>query len=88
MTNGTITCTDTINVIVDAFNSTVNNPTICEGDSVLLTASASQPEELFLWSPSGQTTNSIMVGPNIFSVYRFLYNCCLSSFIDCFLSYG
>ena len=73
MTNGTITCTDTVNVIVDAPIVTVNNPTICEGDSVLLTASASQPGGTFSWSPSGQTTNSIMVAPNTSSQYTVSY---------------
>jgi hypothetical protein len=51
----------------------VNNPTICSGSSVLLTANPSVTGGTFLWSPGGQTTSAITVSPTANTTYSVTY---------------
>ena len=73
MTNGVDTCFDTIDVIVDAPIVTVNDTTICEGEMVQLTASATQAGGTYSWG-TGQTTQSITVSPTTTTQYTVSYN--------------
>ncbi|NBR13367.1 MAG: hypothetical protein EBU01_02150, partial [Crocinitomicaceae bacterium] len=59
---------------------TVTNPTICTGQSATLQATSSLPGGTFAWTPSGETTNSIIVTPSGTSSYSVQYtlNGCLS----------
>jgi len=74
MSNGSITCYDTVYVIVDAPIVTVNNPTICEGESTQLTANATQPGGTFSWAPTGDSTQTITVSPNSNTQYTVSYS--------------
>ena len=60
---------------------TINNATICEGDSVILTATPNLPGGTILWTPNGATTNSITTNPLVTSTYSAVYtlNGCPSS---------
>jgi gliding motility-associated-like protein len=60
---------------------TINNGTICEGDSVILTANPNLPGGTILWTPNGETTNSITANPSVTSTYSAVYtlNGCPSS---------
>ena len=52
---------------------TVNNATLCSGQSATLTASPSAPGGSYLWSPGGQTTSAITVSPTTNSTYSVIY---------------
>jgi gliding motility-associated-like protein len=52
---------------------TVNSATICSGQAATLTATPSTAGGTFLWSPGGQTTNSISVSPTSNSNYSVVY---------------
>ena len=52
---------------------TINNPTICEGDSTILTLNATPPGGTYLWS-NGQTTQSIVVSPTTTTTYTVTYD--------------
>lgn len=52
---------------------TVNNATICSGQSATLTASPSAPGGTYLWSPGGQTTSDITESPTTNSTYSVVY---------------
>jgi len=60
---------------------TVNNPTICSGNSTVLTATSSTSGGSYLWSPGGQTTQSITVNPSSTTPYSVVYtlNGCASA---------
>ncbi len=53
---------------------TVNSPTICFGESVTLSAVSDGSTGLYLWSPGGETTQSIVVSPNTTSDYTVMYS--------------
>jgi gliding motility-associated-like protein len=76
---GTSTAQATVNVN-PAPTVTVNNPTICAGQSVTLTATPSSPGGTYLWS-NGATTQSITVSPGSTTSYTVTYtlNGCPSS---------
>jgi gliding motility-associated-like protein len=59
----------------------VNSPTICEGQSATISATASIPSGTYLWSPNGETTSSITVNPSITTSYSLVYdvNGCISA---------
>lgn len=59
--------------IASAPSITLNNTTICSGQSATLTASPSTPGGTFLWSPGGQTTNTITVSPLTTTNYNVVY---------------
>jgi gliding motility-associated-like protein len=63
---GTITVNPTPTV-------TVNNPTICSGSNVSLTAVGSPNGGTYLWSPGGQSTASITVNPTTTTTYSVNY---------------
>jgi gliding motility-associated-like protein len=60
---------------------TVNNASICEGQSATLTATPSATGGTYDWTPNGQTTSSINVSPLTSSTYGVTYtlNGCVSS---------
>ena len=53
---------------------TINTPTICSGNSTILTATPSSLGGTYLWSPGGQTTQSISVSPAVSTTYSVDYN--------------
>lgn len=53
---------------------TVNSETICLGNSTTLTANPSVSGGNFLWSPGGQTTQSITVSPSSNTTYSVVYS--------------
>lgn len=53
---------------------TVNNPSICAGQSVTLTATPSAGGGNYQWTPGGQTTNSITVNPSATTSYSVQYS--------------
>lgn len=52
---------------------TVNSVTICAGQSATLNATPSQGGGTYLWSPGGQTTQSITVSPGSTTTYTVTY---------------
>ncbi len=52
---------------------TVNDPVICFGDSVLLTAVGSEPGGNYTWSPTNQNTTSIWVSPSQTTEYTLVF---------------
>lgn len=52
---------------------TVNNATICNGNTATLTATPSIAGGSFVWSPGGETTNSISVNPTSTTTYSVTY---------------
>lgn len=53
---------------------TVNNATVCNGTSAVLTATPSTLGGTYLWSPGGQNTQSITVSPSSTTTYSVLYD--------------
>lgn len=51
----------------------LENPTICTGQSTVLTTSTSIPGGSFAWTPGGQTTATISVNPATTSTYSVVY---------------
>ena len=72
-------CTDpvvsSIEVVSDATSPTIsiNNPTICAGESVILTATPSTSGGNYLWT-TGEITSSITVSPNSNTTYNCAYD--------------
>jgi gliding motility-associated-like protein len=52
----------------------VNSSTICPGSSAILTATASPIGGTYLWSPNGETTQTISVSPASTTTYSVAYN--------------
>jgi gliding motility-associated-like protein len=77
-------CADTAyqNIIVNPTPSiSVNSDTICEGQSVIIEAIPDLPGGTYLWTPTGQTTQSIAVVPTMTMTYSVAYalNGCTTS---------
>jgi gliding motility-associated-like protein len=71
-----IGCPDTTTVTITSTSSTtvsVNSQTICTGNSTTLTATPSLSGGTYLWSPGGQTTQTISVNPTATTVYTVTY---------------
>ncbi len=51
----------------------INNPVICSGNTVMLTASPSLPGGTYSWLPGGEQTSSISVQPLVTSGYSLVY---------------
>ncbi len=51
----------------------VNSPTICEGDTAVLTVNATPPGGTYLWN-TGATTQSISVTPTVTTTYTVTYD--------------
>jgi len=66
----TATSTVTVNPLPTV---TVNNQTICAGQSATLTATPSAGGGTYLWSPGGATTPSITVSPGATTTYTVTY---------------
>lgn len=83
--NGCVSTSEigTINVGVTPI-LTVVDETICEGETVTLTPTPSAGGGTYLWSPGGETTQTISVSPNTTSIYSIIYtlNGCPSASID------
>ena len=62
----------------------VNDVTICSGESATLTANPSLLGGIYSWSPNGQTTQDILVNPIVNSTYSVIYtlNGCPSNSIS------
>jgi gliding motility-associated-like protein len=54
--------------------SILENPTICTGQSTVLTTSTSIPGGTFAWNPGGQTTPTITVNPASSTNYTVIYS--------------
>jgi gliding motility-associated-like protein len=67
------TATATTTIIVNAVTLAVNSATICSGSSATLTATPSVTGGDYLWSPGGQTTQSITVSPASNAIYTCIY---------------
>ena len=65
--------TDNITITVTNLTISVNNDTICSGSSTILTATPSDPGGTYLWSPGGQTIQSITVSPITNAIYTCVY---------------
>lgn len=65
--NSTVTVNSAPSVSVD-------NQTICAGSSATLTATPSVSGGTYVWSPGGQTTNSITVSPGSTANYSVIYS--------------
>jgi gliding motility-associated-like protein len=52
----------------------VDSVTICSGGNGVLTATPSETGGSYLWSPGGQTTQSITVSPTVSTSYRVTYS--------------
>jgi gliding motility-associated-like protein len=63
----------TTTIIVNAITLAVNSATICSGSSTTLTATPSITGGSYLWSPGGQTTQSITVSPGSNAIYTCVY---------------
>ena len=70
--NGCI-ATSTTTITVNQLSVTVNSSTICAGQSATLTATPSTTGGTYIWSPGGQTTQSITVTPSSNSFYSVVY---------------
>lgn len=60
-------------VITVAPNISVNSPTICNGQSTILTATPSVSGGTYSWSPGNQTTQNISVAPSVTTTYTASY---------------
>ena len=69
--NAAVTGTVTVNPIPSV---TVLNDTICNGSSATLIATPSFPGGTYLWSPGGQTTQTITISPNATTAYSVVYS--------------
>ncbi len=66
--------TTTQNITVTSGSTiSVNNPTTCIGSTTLLTANPSVFGGTYLWSPGGQTLQSISVSPTVTTPYTVTY---------------
>ena len=54
--------------------SILENPTICAGQSTVLTTSTSIPGGSFAWNPGGQTTSTVTVNPTSSTTYSVVYS--------------
>lgn len=80
--NGSGCNTNSFNITVGEVPTlTVNNSSVCEGASTILTATPSVSGGDFFWTSSGETTNSISVSPTNTTTYDVEYslNGCSSS---------
>ena len=75
--------TDSVTVTI-ATNATVtvNDTTVCKGDSATLTAVPSLPGGTYLWSPGAFTTSSITVSPATSTTYTVTYSGSCSNPVD------
>jgi hypothetical protein len=72
VTDGTTTCANSASgtVTVNATpNVSVNSGTLCELQSMVMTATHNAANPSFLWSPGGETTASITVAPTTTTTY-------------------
>jgi len=70
--SGCITSASTT-ITVNNITVSVNSTTICSGSPTTLTATPSITGGTYLWSPGGQTTQSITVSPTTNAIYSCVY---------------
>lgn len=64
-----------MNVVIGATPTlSVNSPSICEGESITLTATPSAGGGVYLWGPGGETSSSISVSPTTTPNYTVSYS--------------
>ena len=64
----------TINIIQDPnLTLMIQDALICQGSSTVLTANVDTPGGTFLWTPTGETANSIVVSPDETTEYTVVY---------------
>lgn len=69
-------CTSEGDVTVTYFNASIDagpDQIICEGNSAVLTATATGDPGTLVWSPTGETTNTISVSPTSLQSYGVTY---------------
>jgi PKD repeat protein len=72
--NGCTSSIETANVTVNSIPSVgVNNETICEGNTATLIATPSNTGGSYMWSPGGETSQSIVVTPSNTTIYSVEY---------------
>ena len=59
----------------------ISDDLICQGLSTTLTANVDTPGGTYLWSPNGETDNSITVSPNETTEYQVIYTSPLGCFV-------
>lgn len=77
-----IGCADTATVTITApatATVTVNSQSICSGSTTTLTATPSITGGTYLWSPGGQTTQTISINPALTTTYTVTYTLALCS---------
>jgi gliding motility-associated-like protein len=67
------TATASTTITVNPLSLSVNSTTICSGDNTTLTATPSVIGGSYLWSPGGQTTQSVTVNPTTNAIYTCVY---------------
>jgi gliding motility-associated-like protein len=72
--NGCTSNDDVVVTVVPGPTVTVNNATICSGQTAALTATPSAAGGTYLWSPGGATTQTINVSPTTTTTYTVTYS--------------
>ena len=72
--NGCTSNDQVVVTVVPGPTVTVNNATICSGQTATLTATPSAAGGTYLWSPGGATTQSINVSPTTTTTYTVTYS--------------
>lgn len=72
--NGCTSNDDVTVTVVPGPTVTVNNATICSGQTATLTATPSAAGGTYLWSPGGATTQTINVSPTATTTYTVTYS--------------
>ena len=72
--NGCTSNDDVTVTVVPGPTVTVNNATICSGQTATLTATPSAAGGTYLWSPGGATTQTINVSPTTTTTYTVTYS--------------
>ena len=72
--NGCTSNDDVTVTVVPGPTVTVNNATICSGQTATLTATPSATGGTYLWSPGGATTQTINVSPTTTTTYTVTYS--------------
>jgi gliding motility-associated-like protein len=71
--NGCMASDQVLVTVISSPSVTVNNATICSGQTATLTATPSVTGGTYLWTPGGATTQSITVSPSATTSYSVTY---------------
>ena len=74
-TSGQCATTSNLSVTINPIPTVtiLENPTICAGQTTVLTTNTSNPGGSFAWNPGGQTTPTISVNPTSTTTYSVVY---------------